>query len=140
MASYRVTTVDEQVREILLGSPVTFPWEWSGLDGSPEAWAGLLGLRAMTVDLAVVIATVPRHSLSFAWNENRPSPPVAYFRGVIERVEAARSASGVLILPTKDELMAGRQRPVASLPIGANRLRLVPGAEPPSRPHLRVVG
>jgi len=140
MASYRVPTVDDQIDELLSGNPVTFPWEWSGLDGSPEVWAGQLGLRAMMVRLNVWVAHMPRPSISIAWDSDRPAPPRAYFHGVVERVKAARAASGVLILPTKDELMAGRQRPVAALPTGRNRLRVVPSLPARTRPHLRVVG
>lgn len=140
MVSYRVPTVDDQIAELLLGIPVTFAWEWSGLDGSPQVWAGQLGLRAMMVGLNVWVTHMARPMVSIAWNSDRPAPPRAYFLGVVERVKAARASSDGIVLPTKDELMARRQRPAATLPTDRDRLRLVPGLPSPTAPHLRVVG
>ncbi|SEF34448.1 hypothetical protein SAMN05421837_107393 [Amycolatopsis pretoriensis] len=133
MPSYRVPTLDDQIRELMHGTPITFPWEWADIDGSPEQWAGQLGLLAMRVGLAVQVVTIPRHSLSIAWNADRPSPPMSYFTAVIERVNAARAAGG-LVLPTKDELLVVSQVPTSRLRHGSRGLRPVPGIPPWSRP------
>jgi len=139
MPSYRVDTVDEQVAAILEGFPITFLWENSGADGSPQLWTERLIARAGLAGLTLEIVHIARHDLSFAWNADHPSPPLTYFREVVDRVNAARSGLAKLRLPTKGEMMDGLQRPLAALPTGRNHLRLVP-CMPFTRAHLRIVG
>jgi hypothetical protein len=129
MATYRTTGVDDELSELRLGNPLTFPWEWCSLDGSPEQWAGVVGLAALRAGIAVQIAEIRKYSVSFAWNSDVRSPSPQYFQGVIERIRHARSYGGIA-LPSKEALLASRQVATTHLSRDGRRLLVVPSLRP----------
>jgi hypothetical protein len=124
MATYRTTGIDDQIAELRLGNPLTFPWEWCGLDGSPEQWAGVIWFAARRVDIEVEVVPIRKHSVSFAWNADLRSPHPRYCQGVIERIKHARSQGGLSLLG-KGVLLASRQVPTAQLSRGDRGLLVV---------------
>lgn len=120
MTDRTVTTMDAQIRDMLLGVPVMFPWEWSGLDGTPRAWARDLKLRATMAGLDVSVVEMPRRSISIAW-------------------DSARATSGVVVLPASDDLATYRRRPAVASRPGRTPLRLVRGLPARTRRRLRIV-